>query len=324
MMRFALKTAALAACVFAAAPLSAQTAFPTKQIHLVVPATPAGTSDFLGRVMAPKLAEALGQNVVVENRAGAGTNIGNDYVAKAAPDGYTLLVGGITLATNSALFSKLPYDPIKDFAPIIGVGAMANVLAVKADSPIKTLPDFIEWAKKNPGKLNYGSPANGSSGHLSGELLSYLTGIKIVHLAYRGNAQAMTDLLGGSLQFGFVNTPVALPFVQDGKLRALAITSAKRSPLMPDVPTVAEVLNQPDYYLTGWFGLMAPAGTPPAVIDKIQKASAKILATPEMRKAIEANGAEVMGGTAAEFSEFVKSEEVRLTKVLKAAGIQPQ
>lgn len=322
MIRLALTSLCLTAASLATSNVLAQ-AYPSKPVHVIVPSAPGGTADFLGRILSTKMSEAMGVPFVVENRAGAGTNIGNDYVAKAAPDGYTLLVNGITLATNKALFSKLPYDPIKDFAPIISVGGMSNVIAVTPDSPVKDLKQFIALAKAKPGTLNYGSPANGSSGHLSGVLLASATGVDIVHLAYRGNAQATTDLLGGSLQFGIVNTPVAVPFVNSGKLRPLAVTSAKRSPLMPDVPTVSEVLGVP-YELTGWFGLLAPAGTPPDIIEKLQTVAAKILASPAMQTAITNGGADATGGTTAEFVAFIDKESVRLTKALQDAGVKPE
>ncbi|NYE25816.1 Bug family tripartite tricarboxylate transporter substrate binding protein [Pigmentiphaga litoralis] len=322
MIRLALTSLCLTAASLATSPALAQ-AYPSKPVHVIVPSAPGGTADFLGRILSTKMSEAMGVPFVVENRAGAGTNIGNDYVAKSAPDGYTLLVNGITLATNKALFNKLPYDPIKDFAPIISVGGMSNVIAVTPDSPAKDLKQFIALAKAKPGSFNYGSPANGSSGHLSGVLLASATGVDIVHLAYRGNAQATTDLLGGSLQFGIVNTPVAVPFVNSGKLRPLAVTSAKRSPLMPDVPTVSEVLGVP-YELTGWFGLLAPAGTPPDIIEKLQSVAAKILASPAMQTAITNGGADATGGTTADFVAFIDKESVRLTKALQDAGVKPE
>ncbi|GGX28509.1 MFS transporter [Pigmentiphaga litoralis] len=322
MIRLALTTLCLTAASLATSTALAQ-AYPSKPVHVIVPSAPGGTADFLGRILSTKMSEALGVPFVVENRAGAGTNIGNDYVAKSAPDGYTLLVNGITLATNKALFSRLPYDPIKDFAPIISVGAMSNVIAVTPDSPARDLKQFIAMAKAKPGTFNYGSPANGSSGHLSGVLLASATGVDIVHLAYRGNAQATTDLLGGSLQFGIVNTPVAVPFVNSGKLRPLAVTSAKRSPLMPDVPTVSEVLGVP-YELTGWFGLLAPAGTPPEIIEKLQTVAGRILASPAMQTAITNGGADATGGTTAEFVAFIDKESVRLTKALQDAGVKPE
>jgi tripartite-type tricarboxylate transporter receptor subunit TctC len=322
MIRLALTSLCLTAASLATSTVLAQS-YPSKPVHVIVPSAPGGTADFLGRILSTKMSEAMGVPFVVENRAGAGTNIGNDYVAKAAPDGYTLLVNGITLATNKALFNKLPYDPIKDFAPIISVGGMSNVIAVTPDSPAKDLKQFIAMAKAKPGTFNYGSPANGSSGHLSGVLLASATGVDIVHLAYRGNAQATTDLLGGSLQFGIVNTPVAVPFVNSGKLRPLAVTSAKRSPLMPDVPTVSEVLGVP-YELTGWFGLLAPAGTPPEIIEKLQSVASKILASPAMQTAITNGGADATGGTTAEFAALIDKESVRLTKALQDAGVKPE
>lgn len=323
MIRLALSIATGAAALFSVPAWAQQAAYPVKPIHVVVPATAGGTSDFLIRLMSPKLAEELGQNIIVENKAGAGTNIGNDYVAKAAPNGYVLLINGLPLATNSALFKSLPYDPAKDYAPIIHVANMTNVIAVTPDSPIKSLNDLIEAAKKNPGKLNYGSPANGSSGHVAGVLLQEATGIDVTHLAYRGNAQATTDLIGGSLQFGVVNMPVALPFVKGNKLRALAVTSAKRSSLMPDVPTVSELIGKP-YDSSGWFGVLAPAGTPPEVVQKLHTAFTKVLAMPDIQKSIEGGGAEVVGGSSAEFGSLIRKEEQVLGAALRKVGVQPQ
>ena len=309
-------------CITAAMALphtAAAQAYPVKPVRIIVPAAAGGTSDIVARVLATKLQDSLGKPFIVEYKAGAGTNIGNDYVAKAAPDGYTLLLNGIPLATNPVLYPNLPYDPLKDLVPIIEAAEMSNVITVNPKLPIQSLEELVRLMKENPGKYNYGTPGAGSSGHLSGELLAAMTGAKLTHVAYQGNAQATNDHLSGLLEVGFVNLPVALQFVKAGKLRPLAVTSAKRSSLLPDVPTVAEVLGI-DYKLTGWFGLLAPAGTPGTIITKLQKASSQALEDPGSREKIEAAGAEVVGGSSADFARKLRDDTARLTEVLKLSG----
>ena len=247
----------------------AQAPFPSKPIKIIVPATPGGTSDIFARAIANKLQESLGKPVVVEYKPGAATNIGTDLVAKSAPDGHTLLINGITLATNPMLFANLPFNPSKDFAPIIEVAEMLNVVTVHPSVPVGNMRELVQLIKSQPGVFNHGTPGVGSSGFLSAELLAVKTGAKITHVAYQGNAQAVVDHLGGILQVGFVNLPVALQHVKTGKLKALAVTSAKRSPLLPDVPTVAEALGMADFELVGWFGLLAPSRTPPEVVARL-------------------------------------------------------
>ncbi|MDH2238884.1 tripartite tricarboxylate transporter substrate binding protein [Pigmentiphaga sp. GD03639] len=293
--------------------------YPSKPVRIIVPAAAGGTSDIVARLLAMKLQESMGKPFIVEYKAGAGTNLGSDYVAKAAPDGYTLLLNGISMATSQVLYPDLPYNPLKDLTPIIEAAAMSNVITVNPQLPVHNLKELIALAKKNPGKYNYGSPGFGSSASLSGQLLEMKTGAKLTHVAYQGNAQATNDHLAGLLEVGFVNLPVALPFVKSGKLRPLAVTSSTRSSLLPDVPTVAEALNI-DYELTGWFGLLAPAGTPGDIIAKLHKASAQALADPSSRETIMNAGAEVVGGSSADFARTLRVDTERLTELVKQSG----
>lgn len=312
--------APLALLTVAAVPgTAAAQAYPSKPVRIIVPAAPGGTSDLVARMLASKLQEEMGKPVIVEYKAGAGTNIGNDYVAKSAPDGYTLLLNGIPLATNPMLYANLPYDPLKDLVPIIEAAEMSNVITVNPELPIRTLKELVQQAKENPGKYRYGTPGIGSSGYLSGELLALKTGAKIMHVSYQGNAQATTDHLSGILEVGFVNLPVALQFVKAGKLRPLAVTSARRSALLPDVPTVSEALGI-DYQLTGWFGLLAPAGTPQEIVDTLHRESERALKDPVVREKIMAAGAEVVGGSRADFDRKLREDTARLTEVLRLSG----
>ncbi len=294
--------------------------YPTKTVRIIVPATPGGSSDVFARAIAQRLQETWGKPVIVEYKPGAGTNIGSDLVAKSAPDGYTLLLNGIPLATNPSLYANMPFSPSKDLAPIIEVAEMLNVITVHPDLGVNSLKELVDLAKKEPGKLNYGTPGAGSSGHLSGELLALKTGAKITHIAYQGNAQATTDHIGGTLQVGFVNLPVALQFVKSGKIKALAVTSRKRTPLLPDVPTVAETLGIPDYELTGWFGLLAPARVPTEILARIQEDTQRVLKDPTLIDIIKTAGGEVLGGTTAQFEARLKRDTERLTEVIRLSG----
>ena len=294
--------------------------FPNKPLRIIVPATPGGSSDVLARAIGLKLQDALGKPVLVEYKPGAGTNIGNDFVAKSAPDGYTLLINGIPLATNASLYTNLPYNPAKDFAPIIEVAEMLNVVTVHPSVAANNMKELVALIKKEPGKFNYGTVGAGSSGHLSGELLGLKTGAKITHVAYQGNAQAATDHIGGTLQVGFVNLAAALQLVKSGRLKALAVTSSKRTPLLPDVPTVAEALGIPDYELTAWFGLLAPARTPPDVVARLQDEVSRILKTPEMIETVRAAGGEMVGGSSAQFDARIKKDAERLAEVIRLSG----
>ena len=293
--------------------------YPRKSIRLIIPAT-TGSSDVIARVLAPRLSAALGQSVVVEQMPGAGTNIGNNYVAKAAPDGYTLLINGLPLVTNLALYSQLPYNPMTDLMPVIELAEVTNVVVVHPDLAVQNLKELVQLAKSKPGLLNYGSPGAGSSGHLAGELLGLKTGTQMEHFPYKGNSQAMVDLLRGELQIGFVNLPLALPQVKANKLKALAVTGQKRSRLLPNVPTVAEALSLPDYEITAWFGILAPAKTPPAVVQLLNREIDKILKDPEIVEKIQAAGADLIGGSSAAFEAKMKKDASRLTEVIRQAG----
>ena len=293
--------------------------YPRKTIKLIIPAT-TGSSDVIARALAPRLGAALGQSVVVEQMPGAGTNIGNNHVAKAAPDGYTLLINGLPLVTNLALYSQLPYNPMTDLVPIIELAEVTNVVVVHPDLAVQNLKELVQLAKSKPGQLNYGSPGAGSSGHLAGELLGLKTGAQMVHFPYKGNSQAMVDLLRGELQIGFVNLPLALPQVKANKLKAVAVTGQKRSRLLPNVPTVAEALSMPDYEITAWFGILAPAKTPPSVVQLLNREIDKILKDPEMIDKIQAAGADLIGGSSAAFEARMKKDALRLSEVIKQAG----
>lgn len=318
MMRRPLLSFLLATILCGVQHASADT-FPNRKVSIVVPAL-TGTSDVLARAMAQRLALALGQPVVVEQKPGAGTNIGNDFVAKSAPDGHTMLINGLPLVTNQALYAKLPYDTVRDLTPVIEVAEVPNVITVPTNLPVNTLRELVDLAKKEPERFNYGSPGAGSSGHLSAELLSVKSGAKFTHVPYQGNAQATNDHLAGVLQVGFINLPVGLQFVKAGRLKALAVTSAKRSPMLPDVPTVAEALNMPDYELTGWFGIMVPSKTPPEVVARLNAEIGKILADPSYVEIVKANGGSVLGGSPAQFEARMRRDTVRLTEVIRITG----
>lgn len=297
---------------------SAQT-FPNRTIRIIVPAT-AGSADVFARALAQRLAPALGQPVVVEQKPGAGTNIGNDFVAKAAPDGHTLLINGLPLVTNQALYEQLPYNTMRDLTPVIEVAEVTNVITAHPSLPVSSLRELVQLARSQPDKLNYGTPGAGSSGHLSAELLTVKSGAKFTHVPYQGNAQATNDHLSGVLQVGFVNLPVGLQFVKAGRLKALAVTGARRSALLPDVPTVAEALGLPDYELTGWFGILAPAKTPADTVTRLNGEIAKILKEQGFIDVVKAAGGDVLGGTSAQFEARMRRDAERLSEVIKISG----
>ncbi|HBY60320.1 MAG TPA: hypothetical protein DEH78_10885 [Solibacterales bacterium] len=273
------------------------------------------------RTVAQKLGEALGQQVIVENRAGAGTQIGVDAVAKAAPDGYTLLVTNNSLAVNHTLYPKLPYDTHKDIAAIIKVASTPNILVVHPSVPAKDLKEFIAYVKANPGKLNFGSAGNGTSHHLTVELFKQLTKTFMTHIPYRGAGPMMQDLLGGQIPLMFINQDVALPHIKSGKLRAIAVTTAKRMPALPNVPTIAES-GVPGYEATIWYGVVAPAGTPAAVIGRLGQAFTKAVTLPEMKERLTAIGADPAGGGPDELAAFIRNELATWARVIKASGIR--
>ena len=303
------------------APAKAQD-YPSKPIRLVVPFAAGGATDVLARLVGERLTATLGQQVVVDNRPGAGGNIGSDLVARAEPDGYTILMGAVgTHAINPSLYPKMPYDPVKDFAPVTLVASVPNVLVINPGVPANSVQELIDLAKAKPGELNFASSGNGTSIHLSGELFKAMTGTDIVHVPYKGSGPAVTDLLGGQVQMMFDNMPSSLPHVKAGKLRALGVTSAKRSPALPEVPTIAEA-GVPGYDATSWFGILAPAGTPEPVVTRLQGAIVQALGEPEMRQRMADLGAEPVGDTPAEFGQFIAAEIAKWAKVVNDAGVK--
>ena len=310
----------IAALSFAPMAAAQAPAYPTKPIRIVVPFPPGGATDILARDVAQKLTEAWGQQVIVDNRPGAGGNVGSELVAKSAPDGYTLEMGTVgTHAINASLYAKMPYDHVKDFAPIILVAAVPNVLEVNPAIPVNSVTELIAYAKANPGKLNFASSGNGTSIHLSGELFKVMAGVEMTHVPYKGSAPALQDLVGGQVQIMFDNLPPSLPMIRAGKLRALAVTSAARAPALPDVPTVAEA-GLPGFEASSWFGLLAPAGTPPAIVAKINGEVAAWLATPEAKEQLSKQGAAAAGGTPDDFAKHIAAETAKWAKVVKASG----
>jgi tripartite-type tricarboxylate transporter receptor subunit TctC len=298
----------------------AAAAYPTKPVKLVIPFPPGGPLDIVGRAIAQKLTDAWGQSVVVDNRPGAGGNIGADLVAKSPPDGYTILMGALsTHAVNPSLYAKMPYDAIADFAPITLVAVTPNVLVVNSALPVNSAKEFIAYAKANSGKLAFGSGSNGSAGHLAGELFKVDTGTDITHIPYKGGAPATQALLAGDTQFMFDNLANAMPQVKAGKLKALAVTTAERSKLAPELPTMAEA-GLAGFDISTWFGLFAPAGTPKNIIARWNAEVAKILNSPEMREKLIAQGAEPSPTTPEQFAAFVKSEIPKYAKIIKASG----
>lgn len=297
--------------------------YPARTIRLVVPSSPGGGTDITGRILAQKLSEQLGQQVVVDNRAGAGTTIGNDIVAKSAPDGYTLLMGISTLAINPSMYSKLPYDALRDFAPISQAVAVPNILTVHPSVPAKTVKEFIALAKAKPGSITFGSAGLGTSPHLSGELFKTMARIDMVHVPFKGSGQSVISLLAGEIGANFPSVPTAIPYIKAGKLRALGVTTVKRTQALPDVPSIAEA-GLPGYEATQWFGVLAPAATPRAIIDRLYQEVSRALRTPDVKGHLNADGAEVVASTPEEFAGYIKSETEKWAKVIKAAGITPQ
>lgn len=325
-MNFTRRTViALAAAVALPSAALAQANWPTKPVRIVVPFAPGGTTDILARVLAPELSKAFGQQFIVDNRGGAGGNIGADHVAKSPGDGYTLLMGTVgTHGINKALYTNLSYDPQKDFAPITLVAGVPNVMVMNAarakELGINTVPDFIRYAKANPGKLNMASSGNGTSIHLAGELFKAQTGIFMTHIPYRGSGPAVRDLIGGTMDVMYDNLPSAMPHIQAGSLKAFAVTSDVRSQALPDIPTVAEAANLPGFEASSWFGMLAPAGTPPEIVARLQTEIAKALKLPEINTRLAGLGAIPSGNTPQEFARLIDSEIAKWAPVVKAAG----
>lgn len=325
-MRFPTRRRLLAATAAALLPLPlfAQTAWPSKPVRIVVPFAPAGTTDILARALAPELSRAFGQPFVIENKPGAGGNLGADLVAKSN-DGHTLLMGTVgTHAINPALYPKMPYDHVKDFVPVTLVAGVPNVLVMnpaRAEAMgIKSVPDLIRYARANPGKLNMASSGNGTSIHLAGELFKTMTGTFMVHFPYRGSGPALLDLIGGNMDLMFDNLPSAMPQIKAGKLKALAVTSAERSAAVPDLPTVAEAGPLKGYEASSWFGLLAPAGTPADVVSRLQQETAKALGSPALKERLLAQGAIPSGMSPADFAKMIAAETKKWAEVVKASG----
>jgi tripartite-type tricarboxylate transporter receptor subunit TctC len=311
---------ALGSGLLVSVPAAAQAAYPSKTITMIVPFSAGGTTDILARIVGQALTAELGQSVIIDNRAGAGGNIGGQAAAKSPADGYTLFMGTVgTHAINSTLYKKMPFDPIKDFVPLTRVANVPNLLVANPAQPFKTVKELIAYAKAHPGQLNFGSSGNGSSIHLSGELFKTMAKVDMQHVPYKGSAPAVTDLLGNQIALMFDNMPSAIQHVRSGKLRAIAVTTAKRSPELPDVPTIAEA-GVPGYEATSWFGLFVPAGTPPAVISKLNTAIVKVLAKADIKKKINEQGAEVYSETPEQFSAFIQKESVKWGKVVRESG----
>jgi tripartite-type tricarboxylate transporter receptor subunit TctC len=294
--------------------------WPNKPIRLVVPFSAGGNTDIVARLFAQELSKTLGQPVVVENKPGASGNIGADAVAKSAPDGYTLVMGTVgTHAINASLYKKMPYDAIKDFAPVTLLASVPNVLVVPVSLPVKSVKELVAYGKANPGKLSFASSGVGTSIHLSGEMFRTTTGIDMTHIAYKGSAPAVTDLIAAQVQLMFDNLPTSLQYVKTDKLRALAVTTAKRIEALPDVPTMIES-GFPGFETGSWFGVFAPAATPKDIIARLNTELLKIAQTPEMQQKLLQSGAEPVGKGSEEFTAYVRSETTKWAKVVKDSG----
>jgi tripartite-type tricarboxylate transporter receptor subunit TctC len=301
------------------AALAADT-WPTRPIRMIVAYPPGGGTDQVGRVMADQLTQHLGQNVILDNRGGATGNIGTELAARAVPDGYTLLMGNVAPnAVNVSLFKKLGFDPVKDFSPISLVAVTPNILVAHPSLPVKTVKDLLTLAKAKPGTLNFPSAGVGSSSHLAGELLKSLAKIDMVHVPFKGGGPALVAMISGEVQIMFATMPAAMPHVKSGKARPIAVTTAKRSLAMPELPTIAEA-GVAGYEAATWYGLLAPAKTPKPIVDRLHAETVKILAGP-VRQRLEVQGFEPVGGTPAEFSAYIKAEIVKWAKVIKDANI---
>jgi tripartite-type tricarboxylate transporter receptor subunit TctC len=305
------------------APVSAQS-YPTKPIRFIVPFAPGGSTDTLARTLGQKLTDALGQQVVIDNRAGGNGNIGMGIVAHAAADGHTLLLGYIAnLGIGPSLFANLPFDPVRDYAPITQLAVSPNIFVAHPSVPAKTFKEFIAYAKANPRKINFASAAVASLGHLAGELLNTAAGIEMQHVPYKGSGQAVIDLLAGQVQVMFSGMSSVMPHIKGGKLRPLAVTGAQRSPAAPEVPTIAES-GFPGFEAAAWYGVLAPAGTPKAVIVRLHDEIVRALKMPDVKERLENVGFELVGGTPDEFGAYIQSEIKKWAKVVKASGVKAE
>jgi tripartite-type tricarboxylate transporter receptor subunit TctC len=312
----------LIACLLAAlaSAVLAQSEYPNRPIRLIVTVPPGGAADFIARLVGGRVGEALGQPVVVENRGGAGGTIAADAVAKAAPDGYTLLQNSITThGIGPHLYSKLPYDPVKDFAPVSMLATLPLIMAVNADLPFRTVDELIAYGKAKP--LNFASSGNGGAPHMAGELFKSVTGVEMLHVPYKGSGPAVADLVGGRVQVMFDGAPSLIAHVKSGKLRVLAAASPQRNRLLPDVPAFAE-LGLPRIAVALWYGILAPAGTPRAVVEKLNREIGRALETPDVRERLQGQGADPMPGTPGAFAAFMQDEMAKWAPVVKQAGVK--
>ena len=320
--RWSLAALALAAATGAGAQTSAQ-GFPNKPIRIVVTFTAGGAPDIIARLLAERFTAAWGQPVIVDNKPGSGGNIGADFVAKAAPDGYTLVLGTVgTHSINGALYAKMPYDMVRDFTPVSLLATTPNMLVVHNEVPAKTLQELIALGKRE-GKMSFASSGSGTSIHVAGELFKSMTGIDMTHIPYKGRASAIPDLLGGRVTMMFDNMPSSLPLVREGKLRALGVTSLVRSPAAPDIPTIAEA-GLPGFEAVSWFAMFAPPGTPKPVVDKIQAEINRILKSPDSAKKLTDIGLEPVGGTPEELAAYQRTEITKWAKVVKDSGAKAE
>ena len=301
----------------------AQEPYPSKPVRLILPFPPGGGTDLLGRLIADRLSSALGQPVVTENRGGAGGNVGAEAAAHSAPDGYTLVLVAPSLAISPTLYSKLNYDPIKDFAPIALVAQVPNVMVTHPSVPAKTLAEFIAYARANPGKLNFGSGGLGTSNHLAGELFNLRTGAGLIHVPYKGVNLAMNGVLAGEVHLVFIGVPVPAPHIKAGRLRGLAVLGRARSPLIPDVPTAAEA-GLADFDVTTWYGVLAPAGTPRPIIQRLNAELTKMMQAPEIKDRLAAMGTDPLTSTPEEFAAYIKQEMARWGDVIRKANLHAE
>jgi tripartite-type tricarboxylate transporter receptor subunit TctC len=322
MLPFHLPLGALAALVLTFSPTWASAAYPERPIRLIVPFAPGGGLDITARLIGHKMTETWGQNIVVDARPGAATIVGTDIAAKAVPDGYTLLMITTTFAINPGLYPKLPYDPVRDFAPVTQLNSQPNIIVVHPSLAVRSVKDLVALGKGKPGELTFATPGAGSAPHLSAEMFQRAAGIQMIHVPYKGIPQAVTDVVGGRVTMLFTTTISAAPHVKSGKLRAVAITSAARQPAMPDVPTVGEAL--PGYRAEAFQGMVAPAGVPKAIVEQLAAEVARIIKLPDVAQRFELDGASPVGSTPAQFAAFLKSETQKWGKVIRDAGIKPE
>jgi putative tricarboxylic transport membrane protein len=318
MHRLLIAGAGITCCV---SPALAET-WPTRPIRFIVPFAPGGGGDIVGRLVGQKLSERLGKPLIIDNRGGAGGTLGTDLAAKAAPDGYTLLLGNVgPLALGPSLYARLPYDPVRDLAPVTMVASFPNLLVSNASLPVKSVQELVAYAKARPGKLNFGSAGSGTSTHLAAELFKSVAGIDVVHVPYKGGAAALTDVISGQVAYYFGSLPSSLPLARAGKLRALAVTSLKRSPAAPEVPTIAES-GYRDFETAAWYGLLFPTHTSRDIIAKLNAETLIVLGTHEVKERLAQEGSEPMGNTPAQFGAYIKSEITKWTAVVKAANVK--